>query len=116
MDVTAGDANFTTLNTERAPKSYFVLRVNTGLAFLQIPRYCTLVCLPGSGVAHGKPLGEIGMRQIAPALAQILPLDFPDAEEESLNVDWRRAVYGAGRCSPALGASVGFVVNFSHAI
>jgi predicted AlkP superfamily pyrophosphatase or phosphodiesterase len=42
--------------------------------------------LVGPKVAHGKPLGEIDMRRIAPTLARILQVKLPDAELAPLDV------------------------------
>jgi len=43
--------------------------------------------LVGPNVAHGKSLGEIDMRQIAPTLARILGVSLPQAEAQPLTVE-----------------------------
>ncbi len=43
--------------------------------------------LAGPHVAHGKSLGEIDMRQIAPTLAHLMHAKLPDADMTALNVE-----------------------------
>jgi hypothetical protein len=43
--------------------------------------------LMGSGVAHGKDLGTIDMRRIAPTIAGILGASLPTAKEAALPVE-----------------------------
>ena len=50
------------------------------------PEMLSSFFLVGPGVARGKSLGEIDMRQIAPTLAEILQIKLPDAELKPLNV------------------------------
>jgi hypothetical protein len=40
----------------------------------------------GEGVAHGRDLGIIDMRQIAPTVASILGVSLPTAKEPKLNI------------------------------
>ena len=40
----------------------------------------------GKGIAEGRNLGVIDMRQIAPTLAQLLSLQLPAAKKPALNV------------------------------
>jgi len=42
--------------------------------------------LVGPGIAPGKSLGEIDMRQIAPPFAEILQIKLPDAELKPLDL------------------------------
>ncbi len=50
------------------------------------PEMLSSFFLVGPGVARGRSLGEIDMRQIAPTLARILQLGLPDAELQPLQV------------------------------
>ena len=43
--------------------------------------------LVGPHVAHGKSLGDIDMRQIAPTLAQLMHVKLPDADMTALKVE-----------------------------
>jgi len=50
------------------------------------PEMLSSFFLVGPGVARGRSLGEIDMRQIAPTLARILHLELPDAEMKPVDV------------------------------
>ena len=42
--------------------------------------------MAGAGIAHGRDLGVIDMRQIAPTLANVLRLSLPSADAKALPV------------------------------
>jgi hypothetical protein len=53
----------------------------------QFPEMHSSFFIQGAGVAHGRDLGTIDMRQIAPTVAGILGVDLPEAKQPKLKIE-----------------------------